>query len=371
MLGQLKHLSKPGAVSNSKHFKQQRSTKNVALVIATTLCLSLATSACSSSKSNSTTSTTPVASNPSSSPQTKPNSGAAAPNVVRIGFVRWGLLPLIKQRGTLERELAAKNIKVEWVGPFPNFAPVLEAINAGSVDLGAGGDIAAISGLAGGVPVCLLAYRPAVPQAEAILVRADSSIKTPADLVGKTVAVNRGGWGEHLLLKVLEKANVPKEQVKRAYMSPTDALPALLQGHVDGWSMWDVGLAIAEVEHPTRRIASGDAAPHYGVYVVQRQALSEKSTTINAVLDVIKQEGDWATEKPQEAAAVLEKALGVSAKAANKTSERDPVEKVLPLEPRVISDIQDSADWMLEQKAIPKRVDIASSVCPTTTAVKH
>jgi hypothetical protein len=97
MLGQLKHLSKPGAVSNSKHFKQKRSTKNVALVIATTLCLSLVTSACSSSKSNSTTSTTPVASNPSSSPQTKPNSGAAAPNVVRIGFVRWGLLPLIKQ----------------------------------------------------------------------------------------------------------------------------------------------------------------------------------------------------------------------------------------------------------------------------------
>ena len=369
MLGQLKHLSKPGTVSNSKHFKQQYSTKNVALVIATTLCLSLATSACSS-KSNSTTSTTPVASNPSS-PQTKPNSGAAAPNVVRIGFVRWGLLPLIKQRGTLERELAAKNIKVEWVGPFPNFAPVLEAINAGSVDLGAGGDIPAISGLAGGVPVCLLAYRPAVPQAEAILVRADSSIKTPADLVGKTVAVNRGGWGEHLLLKVLEKANIPKEQVKRAYMSPTDALPALLQSHVDAWAMWDVGLAIAEVEHPTRRIASGDAAPHYGVYVVQRQALSEKSATINGVLDVIKQEGDWATEKPQEAATVLEKALGVSPKAANKTSERAPVEKVLPLEPRVISDIQNSADWMLEQKAIPKRVDIASSVCTTPTAVKQ
>lgn len=78
--------------------------------------------------------------------------------------MRWGLLPLIKQRGTLERELVAKNIKVEWVGPFPNFAPVLEAINAGSVDFGAGGDIPAISGLAGGVPVCLLAYRPAVPQ---------------------------------------------------------------------------------------------------------------------------------------------------------------------------------------------------------------
>jgi len=324
--------------------------------IATTLCLILA-AGCAAS-----TSTTTVASSPN--PQATQNT-----NVVRIGYVRWGLLPLIRQRGTIERE-AAKNIKIEWVGPFPAFAPVLEAINAGSVDLAAGGDIPAISGLAGGVPVCLLAYRPAVPQAEAILVRADSSIQKPADLVAKKVAVNRGGWGEHLLLKVLEKTKVPKEKVTRAYMTPTDALPALIQGHVDAWAMWDPGLAIAEVDHPTRRIASGDAAPHYGVYVVHRRALAEKTAAIDAVLDIIKQEGDWATSNPSEAVGVLEKALKVSEKAAKRTSERKPVETVLPLEPRVLADIQNSADWMLEQKAIPKRVDIAASVCPTVTALQ-
>ena len=329
-------------------------------VFATALCLGLATSACTPSNS---TSTVPVASSQSPSPQAKAS-------VVRVGYVRWGLLPLVRQRGLLERELAAKNIKVEWVGPFPAFAPVLEAINAGSVDLAAGGDIPAISGLAGGTPICLLAYRPAVPQAEAILVQADSPIQKPADLVGKAVAVNRGGWGEHLLLKVLEKANVPQEQVKRVYMSPTDALPALLQGHVDAWAMWDPGLAIAEADHPTRRIASGDAAPHYGVYVVQRQALAEKSAAINAALDVIKQEGNWVTTHPSEAAGVLEQALKVSDKAAKQAFERKPVEKVLALEPHVLTDIQNSADWMLGQKAIPKRVDIASSVCPAETALQ-
>jgi sulfonate transport system substrate-binding protein len=399
MLGQLKQLSKPGTSSGvnsvcqlkngkspqpprikvspyippllrgAKRRKEQHLIPNFSLLLATTLCLGLATSACA--PNNSTNSASPTASTQNQSQQANQNSGGAAQNVVRIGYVRWGLLPLIRQRGILERELAAKNIKVEWVGPFPNFAPVLEAMNAGSVDLAAGGDIPAISGLAGEVPVCLIAYRPAVPQAEAILVKADSSIKAPTDLVGKRVAVNRGGWGEHLLLKVLEKANVPKEQVKRAYMSPTDALPALMQGHVDAWAMWDPGLAIAEVDHPTRRIASGDAAPHYGVYVVHRQALADKADAIKVVMDAIEQEGKWATEKPQEAAAVLEKALKVSSKAAKRTSERDPVETVLPLEPRVLSDIQKSADWMLEQKAIPKRVDIASSVCPTTVALKQ
>lgn len=359
--------AEPGNLTKSRSFSEVGAcTFNFALLLATTLCLGLATSACS--PSTSTNSTVPAPSKPSQNPQAKQNVDKGTPNVVRIGYVKWGLLPLIRERGTLERELAAKNLKVEWVGPFPNFAPVLEAINAGSIDLASGGDIPAISGLAGGVPICLLAYRPAVPQAEALLVRADSPLKTPADLVGKKVAVNRGGWGEHLLLKVLENSKISKEQVKRVYMSPTDALPALLQNHVDAWAMWDPGLAIAQVDYPTRRIASGDAAPHYGVYVVHRQALSNKSAAINAVLDSIKQEGTWATEKPQEAATVLEKALKVSPKAAKQTSERQPIEKVLPLEPSVLSNIQNSADWMLEQKAIPKRVDIASAVCPTITA---
>lgn len=129
-------------------------------------------------------------------------------------------------------------------------------------------------------------------------------------------------------------------------------------------------LRLAEADHPTRRIASGDAAPHYGVYVAQRQVLTEKPAAINAVLDVIKQEGDWATANHNESAEVLEKALGVSDKAAKQTAQRQPVEQVFPLESRVLTDIQNSADWMLQQKAIPKRVDISSSVCPAVTALK-
>ena len=72
------------------------------------------------------------------------------------------------------------------------------------------------------------------------------------------------------------------------------------------------------------------------------------------------------TKDPQEAAAVLEPALELSPAAAKRTSQHQPVEKVLPLEPRVLKDIQNSANWMLEQKVIPKRVDITSSICPNT-----
>ncbi|SEK03008.1 sulfonate transport system substrate-binding protein [Paraburkholderia tropica] len=44
-------------------------------------------------------------------------------DTVRIGWGYGALPDIAKQRGVFEKTLAAKNIKVEWVGPFPNHAP--------------------------------------------------------------------------------------------------------------------------------------------------------------------------------------------------------------------------------------------------------
>lgn len=301
----------------------------------------------------------------SSSMAGSPTAGSST-ETVRIGYVRWGLLPIARERQALESTLAKQNIKVEWVGPFPAFAPVLEAVNAREVDFTAGGDIPGISGLVGGTPVCIIGYQAPIPEAEALLVKADSPIQSPRDLVGKKVAVNRGGWGEHLLLKVLDKEQVPKEQVERVYLSPTDALPAITQGHVDAWSVWDPNVAIAEAQHQLRPIATGEAASHYGIYVVQRDFLAQKPDVVKAVLDSIASEADWAAAHPQAAAESFGKAAQLEPAVVLQLEKRRIVEKLLPLNANVLSDIQSRADWMFEQKAIPKQIDLRQSVCPRT-----
>jgi sulfonate transport system substrate-binding protein len=304
------------------------------------------------------------------SPETTSQSSTES-QTVRIGYVRWGLLPIIRERKVLEQELAKQNIQVEWVGPFPAFAPVLEAFRAGEVDISAGGDIPGISGLVGGTPVCIIAYQAPIPEAEAVLVRSDSTIQSPQDLVGKKVAVNRGGWGEHLLLRVLDEANVPKEQVERVYLSPTDALPAVTQGHIDAWSVWDPNVAIAEVEHALRPIASGEAASHYGIYVVNTDILSRKPALVRSVVDGIAAEAEWAATNQQDAAKAFGASTQLAAPVVEKLGQRRLVEKLLPLTPTVIADIQTRADWMHEQQAIPKPIDISQTVCPETAGLEN
>ena len=300
---------------------------------------------------------------PAGTPTAAPQAGAAPTQRIRVAYLKWGLLPPVKARGTLEKELASQGIAIEWVGPFPNFAPLLEAMNAGSADLSAGGDIPALSGLAGQVPVCFFGARPPQVEAEAILVRQDSPIRSLADLAGKKVAVNRGGWGEHQLLRALDQAGVPRDRVERVYMGPADALPAFSTGQVDAWAVWDPYVAIAEVEHNARRIASGDVAPHYGVYVVRNDYLSTNQATVEKVLAVLQREGEWATANPKDASAILGQELGLSDAVSVRMGEHLPGERIVPLRTEVLSDLQSAADWMQEAGAIPSKVNVSSAAC--------
>jgi sulfonate transport system substrate-binding protein len=276
-------------------------------------------------------------------------------------------LTLARTRGELEKRLAAENIKVEWVGPFDRCAPLLQAITARSADIGLCGDIAVISGLAADMPLCAAAVRLPVTQAEAILVRNDSPIKTVQDLVGKKVAANTGGWGQHLTLKTLDAAKVPRDKVELVNLTPTDALPALLQGKVDAWTVWDPFVSLGELDHNLRRIASGDAAPHYLFYPVYQDLATQEPELVKKVVAAIGEEGGWVTNNPDQAAGIYAKELKISEKAAKQTVDGKP-EKLSNFTPEVISTVQASADWMLEQQIIKKRVDFASKVCPTAIA---
>ncbi|EJL94797.1 hypothetical protein PMI16_00004, partial [Herbaspirillum sp. CF444] len=60
-------------------------------------------------------------------------------DTVRLAWGRGGLPGIARSRGVFEKTLANDGIKVQWVGPFPNHAPSLQAVTGGSADFGFGG----------------------------------------------------------------------------------------------------------------------------------------------------------------------------------------------------------------------------------------
>ncbi|BAY17861.1 aliphatic sulfonate ABC transporter periplasmic ligand-binding protein [Anabaenopsis circularis NIES-21] len=294
-------------------------------------------------------------------------------NVIRLGYQKGGIIPLARQRGELERQLTTQNIKVEWSGPFDRCATLLSSLNGNRADIGGCGDIPTLSGIAAGQPLCIGSVQRPSPDSlsNAILVRGNSAIRKPADLIGKKVAVNQGGAGEYLLLKVLEKENIPKEKVQRVYLSPNDAAPALYQGSVDAWAVWEPYISLAELEHKARRITTTHPAPTYSIMVVRGDAAKENPVAVKAALTALSEDGEWLNQNSNAASDFLVKELKLSDVVAKQvTKNRGPESYVFP-NSEDVAKLQKTADWLLEQKIIPQRVDVATAVCPLGTTASR
>ena len=108
---------------------------------------------------------------------------AADTITLRVGDQKGG------NRSLLEIAGLAKDLpyKIEW-SEFPAAAPILEALNAGALDVGYTGDLAFLTVYAAGAPIKAIGGTRADARTQAILVRNDSPIKSAADLKGKRLA---------------------------------------------------------------------------------------------------------------------------------------------------------------------------------------
>ncbi len=283
---------------------------------------------------------------------------------LRIGYLKGtNDLTLAKAHGSLEKALEPRGVTVSWAGPFAASAPAVEAMNGGAIDLTVGSSTSFITSRAGGVKLVMFAYQPQSAGDEGIVVRADSPLRGVADLQGRTVAVNRGGTGEYLLVRALNKANVPADRVTRAYLAPPDSSSALSGGHVDAWATWDPFLSVVLENRSARLLADGAqiGSENAIAYFVSQSFLQAHRPVVAAVFDVLRAENDWARAHKQEAGEIWVRELGLPAVVAARLGEynTDPLGPVGPEEARHIGHI---ADWYVENGIIPVRPDIASFV---------
>ncbi|PWC27551.1 aliphatic sulfonate ABC transporter substrate-binding protein [Teichococcus aestuarii] len=289
---------------------------------------------------------------------------AAGPAVLRIGWLRApNDITTGRARGTLERAAAAQGARVEWAGPFAAAAPALEALNAGSIDITAGSSPACVTALSAGIPMVIFACQKIAPAAEGILVRQDSPVRSLADLRGRSVAVNRGGTGEYLLVRALERAGIDPASVRRAYLSPSDSGAAFVQGHVDAWASWDPFVTIAQRSHGARVLADGAAigSDNAVTLMAHSDMAAHRRALLQAVFAACRADNDWAQAKPAEAGRIWTEAMGLPEALAPAIGANNAVPMRAPTEADV-AQIERIADWYVANRIVRRRPDIAPAV---------
>jgi sulfonate transport system substrate-binding protein len=285
----------------------------------------------------------------------------AQERVVRIGYQKYGTLVLLKARGTLEPRLKALGYRVTW-SEFPSGPPLLEAINAGAIDLGSAGETPPIFAQAASDALTYVAHEPAAPRGEAILVPKASPIQSVADLKGRKVALNKGSNVHYLLVRALEKAGLTLSDISVAYLAPADARAAFERGVVDAWAIWDPYFAAAEAGTGARVLADGsDLVPNHQFYLAARDFAAKQGPALDAVLAAIGEVDAWAGENTDAVAQELAPSVGIPAPILAVALKRQTY-GVRPLDAGVIAGQQKIADTFHGLGLIPKAISIADAV---------
>jgi sulfonate transport system substrate-binding protein len=285
----------------------------------------------------------------------------AADKEVQVGFQKYGTLVLLKGKGLLEEKLEPLGYTVKWA-EFAAGPQMLEALNAGAIDIAQTGEAPPIFAQAASPRLAYIAYEPPAPKGEAILVPKDSPIQSLADLKGKRVALNKGSNVHFLLLQALASAGIGYGDIEPTFLAPADARAAFASGAVDAWAIWDPFQDSAEQTLGARELVNAEGlAPNYQFYLGDRSFVEENTQAVQAIVDAIAEVGAWIQANPEAAAAELAPSTGIPQAALELAISRQSF-GVSPLTPEVVADQQAVADAFNDLGLLPKAVVVSDAV---------
>ncbi|WP_433175230.1 ABC transporter substrate-binding protein [Actinoallomurus sp. CA-150999] len=262
-------------------------------------------------------------------------------------------------------ELSGVKYKIAW-SQFTSGPPLLEAANAGAIDVGGVGNTPPIFAAAGGSKITAIGAGAQDLRAQAILVPKNSPIRTIQDLKGKRIALAKGSSAHALLLNVLKKAGLSFTDVQPQYLQPADALSAFSGGKVDAWSIWDPYQAQAQAQTGARILVSGTGfTSNYNFTVASARALKDKAkvAALRDYLARVDRAYVWTATHRTEWAQTWAREIGLPLPVAQVAVDRR-VTRPVRLDATVTGAEQSLADAFTDAKLLPGRVKFADFVDP-------
>jgi sulfonate transport system substrate-binding protein len=324
--------------------------------------LALGASACSSSGSGSAASAAPAASGTTSASTTDVSNVT-----LDIGDQAGsGSQALLTAAGLISK----LPFKAHW-SDFTSGPPMLQAMGAGSVDVGGVGNAPPVFAAAGGSQIAVVSALKANPAGAAILVPKNSPIHSVAQLKGKSIAVAQGSSADYHLLAILTKAGLTIKQVTPDYLQPAEGQAAFASNHVAAWDVWSPFIEQAEVQDHARILINGSTIGQtYSFEVASKAALANpaKAAAIHDYLQILDQAYAWAATHKSVWAATWAKATGLPLTVMN-LAVNDDLNTPAPITPAVISAEQGVANAFTAAGLIPSHVDFSDYAVTTFNSV--
>ncbi|RON54452.1 taurine ABC transporter substrate-binding protein [Pseudomonas frederiksbergensis] len=206
--------------------------------------------------------------------------------------------------------------KIDW-RKFDAGPAVLAAMASGDVQIGNLGSSPLAAAASRNMPLVAFIVSAQIRSSEALVVRDGSGIKTPGDLVGKTIAVPFVSTSHYSLLGALKHWNLDPRKVNIINLTPAQITAAWSRGDIDGAFTWSP--ALGEIRKTGKILTdaaevSNWGAPTFEVWVA-RKDFAEKNpkvvadfakVSLAAIADYSAHKKDWTvTSEPVKSIARL------------------------------------------------------------------
>jgi sulfonate transport system substrate-binding protein len=210
---------------------------------------------------------------------------------------------VVKDQRCVEDALAERGTSVEWVfSAGSNKAN--ENLNAGVIDIGSTAGAAALAARANGADIKTIATF-SQPEWAAVVVPADSSITSIADLKGARIAATKGTDPYFFLLQALNEAGLSESDIEIINLQHSDGQAALARGDVEAWAGLDPIMAQAEANDGVRLIYRNIDFNSYGVLNARENFITQSPDTIEVVLSCYQKARAWILANPDQAVDIL------------------------------------------------------------------
>jgi sulfonate transport system substrate-binding protein len=281
---------------------------------------------------------------------------------VRIGTmgdaVDYAPYMVARSKGWFEEEFRKNGATGAEYTAFQSLPTLNETLATNRLDLVFEAEPPAIVGkAAAGVDLRIIGISCSLTQE--ILVRADSSIKTVADLRGKKVTVPVGTSSHYNLLAILNAAGVSDADLQIIDMSPPDAKNAFETGRVDAWAIWPPWVE-QQVVSGKGRVLPGATARIHSIMSVRGKFQDDHKQIVNAAFDVLERSKSWIREHPDEARGIVADALKLDRKIIDLAWPKHDWNA--ELNQSVIDDIQAKADFLYKRGLIRSSLNVGNQL---------
>jgi sulfonate transport system substrate-binding protein len=289
---------------------------------------------------------------------------AETPKEIRIGYQKNGILVVARQQAALEKRFEASGIAISWID-FPAGPPMLEAMNAGSVDFGQVGDTPPIFAQAAGAKIVYVAGQP-ITNGQGILVKPDSAIRALADLKGKRIGFTKGSSAHNVVVMALDKAGLQYSDITPVYLSPPDGAAAFARDAIDAWAVWDPYFAIGEVRGGGRVLVNAsEIGKTNSFYIANRDFAAHAPQFVSGVIGVLAQTAAWAESHRDQVGRVLAAITGVDLDIQTIAAQRSSF-AIGKLTDDIVATQQAVADRFFRIGLIPRQIAVREAIWTET-----